>query len=356
VTAAASIGSSSSPAAADPNADILYDAAFIQSMQLPDGAITSTSDLAMVEPYVAGYAAWGLAVAARRSPDGALDAAAWRWLTWYAAHQDEHGYVADYRRTGDGLESIGDTDSTDAASGIFLIATWAASALGPADLPRLRALWPQVILAVSAIESTMDSDGLTWAKPSWHVKYLMDNAEALAGLDAAAAMARPGNDPALGRRAAADAKRIRAGIASLWNPATGAYDWALHASGVRIPADWTVLYPDSVEQAWAVAFGAVPAARAKQLMSTFQVSQPNWDRPGATANYYDGYVYPSSVGFWPIAALALQRVGRAGSALAGARNIRDGAWAIDRRSPFGSGSQGQLIGVESGQLVMPPAG
>jgi len=31
----------------------------------------------------------------------------------------------------------------------------------------------------------MDADGLTWAKPSWHVKYLMDQAEVYAGLVAA---------------------------------------------------------------------------------------------------------------------------------------------------------------------------
>ena len=32
-------------------------------------------------------------------------------------------------------------------------------------------------LAVTAIEQTLDTDGLTWAKPDWYEKYVMDAVE-----------------------------------------------------------------------------------------------------------------------------------------------------------------------------------
>ena len=109
--------------------------------------------------------------------------------------------------------------------------------------------------AVRAIESTQDSDGLTWAKPSWHVKYLMDQAETYAGLVAAANIGDTLRMPKLAAHARGDARRLRAGVAKLWNPRVDAYDWAVHGDGVHAVTNWSVLYPDAMQQAWAVAFG-----------------------------------------------------------------------------------------------------
>ena len=44
--------------------------------------------------------------------------------------------------------------------------------------------------ALGAIEATQDADGLTWAKPGYPVKYLVDQSETYAGLVAAGELGR----------------------------------------------------------------------------------------------------------------------------------------------------------------------
>jgi hypothetical protein len=92
-------------------------------------------------------------------------------------------------------------------------------AAGTPELPRFAA---GITRALGAIEATQDADGLTWAKPGYPVKYLMDQSEAYGGLVAAGELGR-----ALGNagvdRAARDATRMRQGVEGLWDPAAGSY-------------------------------------------------------------------------------------------------------------------------------------
>jgi hypothetical protein len=204
-----------------------------------------------------------------------------------------------------------------------------------------------------AIQSLRDLDGLTWAKPTWRVKYLMDNAEAYAGEVAARELGSALGDPVVVVTALQGALHSKAGLLTLWNQSTQAYDWAKHANGYRQPTDWNVLYPDAVEQTWAVAFGIADPALSRVLMARFAQAQPNWDRPMATATYWDGTPYQHRVDFWPVAGWAFQMVGDGGRAAAGAAHIREGAWAINRQYPFTAGTQGQLIVLETGAAPVP---
>jgi hypothetical protein len=79
------------------------------------------------------------------------------------------------------------------------------------------------------------------------VKYLMDHAETYAGLRAASELADAVGDEALATRAADDVRWLRAGVATLWDPSTGAYDWAKHAGGARQRTNWRLLYPDALQ-------------------------------------------------------------------------------------------------------------
>jgi hypothetical protein len=191
-------------------ADSARDARWILRAQLPDGAIATHLDRAVVWPDLANFAAIGLAESTRRTGERRYLEGAWRWLAWYQAHQDADGFVTDYRRSGGAMVSTGDMDSTDAFAGTFLLAARAAlKASG--DKARLATLRRGVGLAVHAIEATQDHDGLTWAKPAWRVKYLMDQAETYAGLRAAAGeLAHAQGDQALADRAMDD--RPKAGF------------------------------------------------------------------------------------------------------------------------------------------------
>ena len=312
---------------------------WILDAQTDDGAIATHLDHAHVWPYLSNFAAMGLASATKRTGDQAYAGASWRWLRWYAAHQDERGFVTDYRAADGGWASTGDMDSTDAYAGTFLLAVETTHAAHP-DTASLRALQPAIALAVSAIEATQDDDGLTWAKPSWHVKYLMDQAETYAGLRAAARLAGRLGDTVLAARATADAAALQTGVDALWDTTSGTYDWAVHENGVHQPTDLGQLYPDAMQQAWAVAFGLVPPARAAALMDRVTAAQPAWDDPTATA-LVDGE--RRAAGYWVPAAWAVAGVGENGPATEAGDRILAAADADDRLWPFTPSDAGQLL-------------
>jgi hypothetical protein len=324
--------------------DVRSDGNWIRSAQLADGAIAHYVDRQAVWPYLSNFAALGLARATRTTGDQSYAAAAWNWLSWYQAHQDANGYVTDYAIVGGIPLSTGAMDSTDAYAGTFLLAardTWKVTG----DKTRLASLRAGVGAAVRAIESTQDVDGLTWAKPSWHVKYVMDQAETYAGLRAAVDIAKALGDSSLSSRASSDASKLKTGFAKLWNSTTGSYDWALHESGARQTTNWSVLYPDALQQVWPVAFGLVTGARATALVNRFAREQPLWDRPAATALFDSG---PQTVGYWPVAGWAFDRVGQTARAQVAAGNMRAGALATSLLWPFTTASAGQLTVLETG--------
>jgi hypothetical protein len=291
------------PAAAA-GSDPRSEADWILSAQLPNGAIASHADRTFVSPYLAAYAAVGLSDATRMTRDPRYAEAAWRSLEWYASVMDPNGYVTDYRIDNGNLVSTGSADSTDAYAGMFLVALDAAYRAAP-NLSRLRAIAPSVRAAVSAIRSTQRTDGLTGAKPSYMVAYLMNQAEAFAGLTAANRLAFAVGDPLLARDARDAAGRIQTGVEQLWNPTTGAYDWASHPDGAHQTTNWSQLYPDAVSQVWAVRFGLARSDHARAILLRFLQMHPHANDPSA-ADLVDGTVGPA--GYWPGLGLALRFV------------------------------------------------
>jgi hypothetical protein len=326
--------------------DIRSDANWILSAQLSDGAIANYVDRQAVWPYLANFAAMGLARATQVTKDKRYIDAAWRWTSWYQGHMDAQGFVTDYVVKSGKLLTTGFMDSTDAYAGTFLLAVRYAYRVDP-SLTRLKGLKKGIDAAVRAIEATQTKDGLTWAKPAWKVKYLMDQAEAYAGLLAAAELARILKDSALANRASGDAKRMLVGVGGLWNQNTLSYDWAVHEDGSRLATEWSFLYSDALQQPWAVAFGLVDPVRSRNLMSRFATSQPKWASPGEIALFTGGS--QERVGYWPIAGLGLYRLGSS-SAASAVSSIRSAALSAGRAWPFTTGNAGQLILFEAYSL------
>jgi hypothetical protein len=317
MTLLAAVTVASVPAAAagsDPRAE----ADWILSAQLASGAIASHADRTFVSPYLAAYAAVGLSDATRMTRDPRYAEAAWRSLEWYTSVMDANGYVTDYRIDNGNLVSTGNADSTDAYAGMFLVALDAAYRAAP-NQSRLRAIAPKVHAAVTAVRSTQRVDGLTGAKPSYMVAYLMNQAEAYAGLIAATRLAYTMGDPALAHDASNAATRIQTGVEQLWNPATGAYDWASHPDGAHQTTNWSQLYPDAVSQVWAVRFGVARSDHARAVLLRFLQTHPHAYDPSAV-DLVNGTVSPA--GYWPGLGLALRFVdpGAPSRFLAGTRN------------------------------------
>lgn len=137
------------------------EAEWILSLQKADGAIVETGGSSGVLPYMSHYAAFGLARAAQALGNSAYSAASWRWLNWYAAHMDPTGgFVNDYTGSSGAWVDSGHADSYDAYAGMFLVAMWATYQADPTP-SKLAALHSKIALAMTALETYTQADGLT---------------------------------------------------------------------------------------------------------------------------------------------------------------------------------------------------
>lgn len=338
-------GTGAAPAAPGIIAAVRAEASWIRDAQLPDGAIEPDPGDGQIAPYSGNYAALGLARAAIELHERADAGAAWRWLLWYQAHQDATGFVTDYEVSGGTETSTQTFDSTDAYAGTFLAAaagTWQADP----DRTRLRTLAPGIARSVAAIEATQAADGLTGAKPGYLTRLLMDNAEAYGGLRSAAVLATALGEQSLAGRATADARRIISGVASLWNRRADGFDWARTGNGTMAATSWTVLYPDAMENAWAVAYGLASQTQAAKILTHLEQQQPRWAEPDQPAA--GGAGAGQQVGYWPVAGWAFTLAGQRGGALDAALTISSGTAADQRVWPFTTADAGELIALQSG--------
>jgi hypothetical protein len=319
------------PATDNANADWI-----LQSV-LPDGAIQIYPDNppGTIEPYFANYAAMGLARAAVLTKNTRYAMAAWNWLAWYAAHEDAQGFVTDYTVTDGAETSTGSEDSTDGYAGTFLSAVAQAD---PTDPSRLSSLAAGIQGAVTAILATQDQDGLTWALPTYPVKYLSDNAEAYAGLVAAARLERILGNTREATTATTAAKAMARGIQSLWNPKAGDYNWAKFADTSEQTTNWTVLYPDALEQATVSAWH-LAGSHATSLMAAFLAHQPSWSNA-------------ATQGYQPLAAIGAEAAGTIKVGENGAQAMDQYATANNHPWPFEVATAGELIFAESNSSLI----
>jgi len=324
------------------------EADWILTAQLGDGAIAHYTDKVAIKPYLSNYAALGLARATQVTGDSRYLQSAWRWLYWYRDHENAGGYVTDYSIQNTEPVSTGSMDSTDAYAGTFLYAAWAAWNAGR-DMTALKALRPGITGAIRALESTLDTDGLTWASPTYHVKYLMDEAEVYAGLRSAAALTSALADKATASRMTLEAKRLKSAVAALWNATTLSYDWAVHDSGAHTATNWSVFYPDALEQMWAVAFGLADQ-KSEVITTRFGALHPYWDAPAATWTA-NGQTY--AVEYWPVAGWAYAIAGSTTQAALGSAGILSGALSSNRAWPYTPAIAGQLIALASDGPTLP---
>lgn len=331
---------------------IRQEADWIMNAVTEDGAIALHVDKLSINPYMGHFAAIALARATIFTGDVTYVNSAWKWLHWYAQHMNDQGFVTDYLIINAKPVSTGSMDSTDAYAALFLIAM--SESNKALNIPsELESLHPALEKAVSAIEATMDYDGLTWAKPNHLTKYLMDASEVYAGLKAGYQLATDLHDWNLQNRIRYDLDQITVGIEGLWNPKTNAYDWAKYKNGYRRTCNWDFLYPDSLEQIWPIAFGVINGERATHLLTTFTAKHPFWDRPAENDKYRQPsmlfYKY-KPVGYWAEPSWAYLRIGDINRVMESVLHIYTGVFAADRVWPFNIQHSAGLIILGTGGL------
>lgn len=267
-------------------------ASFVTSAVVPSGAIASHSDQQHLNPYLANYAAWGFSSQCSKQNF----ATATGQLRWYA-QRSAQGPVTDYTVTNGAEQSTGDADSTDAYDATFLSAFATAwHAAGRKQQRGLTDLRPGVKAATKRILALQDSDGLTWAKPTYKVKYLMDQVEVYWGLSL---IGRSGYLSKTQSHSITKAsKRVKQGIKSLWNPAMKTYSFAKHENGTVVAADPSIGYPDAASQLWVMKSKIPSAARSRAIATAISGTL------GALSSPEGSWVVngqSEQVGYWPFA-------------------------------------------------------
>jgi hypothetical protein len=202
----------------------------ILAHQVSDGAIvmgTQPQRRSRIIPYCANLAGLGLVAAFRTTGESNYLSAARRWVTWYASHTNRDGTIDDFEGVVGNWKRTGHYDSSDSYAATFLELVCAIDRAAP-DKPWLESIRPAAQGAIDAIRLTLQTNGLTWARPDWPVMYLMDNTETARGLRAAAQL-RFDTEPL----AAAMDESIRR---RLWNESAETYAVGLDKNGKQVKA------------------------------------------------------------------------------------------------------------------------
>ena len=252
-----------------------------------DGAILYSS--LKINPYYGNLAAIGL------THDPTSYAAVQAWMKWYIAHLNApdqwglYGTIYDYSYNNGTETSLNDADSTDSYAATFLTLAWAYYQTGDASAQSyVKSIGAQLDMIGGAIIGTQQSDGLTWAKPNYQIKYLMDNCEAYRGLrDLASIFENAIGDSAKAAQYNAAADAMLAGINGMWSNGS----WAVYKNdigGLAAPSMGT-WYPDATSQVFPVLEGVVAAsdARSVQVYNNLNDAWPGW--PALSFNGQDPF-------------------------------------------------------------------
>ncbi|MGA9208904.1 MAG: hypothetical protein WB347_13950 [Terriglobales bacterium] len=241
-----------------------------------DGAILFTPQEIM--PYFANLAAIGMTKDPNRMPQVVA------WMNWYINHLNWpdkwglYGTVYDYTVSNGVAIPTGDADSTDSYAATFLSLAWNAWESGnPAARSYILGLNYQLDVIGGVIVQTQQSDGLTWAKPDYQTKYLMDNSEVYRGLrDLASLYQNAFGDTTKATYYNNVAAQSLNGVLSMWMNG----NWAVYknSAGNLAAPNLATWYPDASSQIFPILQGVVSPSdpRAQQTYAAFNAAWPGW--------------------------------------------------------------------------------
>lgn len=242
----------------------------------PDGAILFGA--AKINPYFSNLAAIGMT----RNP--ANYAQVQNWMQWYINHLNWpdkwglYGTTYDYDYNNGAEASLNDADSTDSYAATFLSLAWAFYSTGDANAQSyIKTLSYQLDAIGGVLVQTQNPDGLTWAKPDYQIKYLMDNCEAYRGLrDLANLFGAAFNDAGKQQYYTAKADLMLQGIQGMWMNGT----WAVYKDGIDrlIGPNFGTWYPDATSQMFPVMQDVVSPSdpRSQQVYNQLLNAWPGW--------------------------------------------------------------------------------
>ncbi len=249
---------------------------WVSQFSQSNGALLYTPQ--QIDPYFSNIAAIGMTKDPNRMPEVVA------WMNWYINHlnwPDKWGlYGTTYNYTvNNGVEtSTEDADSTDSYAATFLTLAWNAWESGDTNARSyIKSIAYQLDVIGGVLIQTQQSDGLTWAKPDYLIKYLMDNCEAYRGLrDLASLEQNALGDSAKAAYYTTAANAMQKGILTMWMNGK----WAVYKDwyGNNIAPNMATWYADATAQLFPVLMGVVTSSdsRAQQSYAAFNAAWPGW--------------------------------------------------------------------------------
>ncbi|MBI4026886.1 MAG: hypothetical protein HY360_18015 [Verrucomicrobia bacterium] len=254
----------------------------IRRCQMPDGMIRMRSETEHVwtVPYFANIAAMGLLAAhtIQSSPEDLQRVE--RWLNWYANHQEPDGIIYDQEGTVEKYSVNFKFDASDSYASTYLQTLWRYWQVKRDSAMRDRCL-PAATRALTAIQAVTDRrDGLTFAKPEYPIKFLMDNLEVCMGLEEGALFFDALHAPQQARQARYMLSVCKDGLRQFWSPEKGFFAWGMDAFGFAT-FGFKEPYPDGLINLFAAShLTSPPAGLWEKLKETFlnhpQIAMERW--------------------------------------------------------------------------------
>jgi len=247
--------------------------AYLLSCQLPSGTFRLAPGSDQINPYFTNLALISLVRLQEWEPVR-------RHIDWYLHHVNQHGYVNDYRLKGMDEVDTGKADSEDSyhATLFSLLAVW-IRANGETDWLAARA--GEFADLMQAVGRLQQKDGLTWAKRTYRVKYLMDNCEVAKGFEDAAFVLSMLGDEAAAEEASNRAAACRNGIRSMYSSVRTCF-----AIYDRSFPGWRKWYPDVTSQAFPLLYKSAFPDEAVMLYERITRAFPHFE------TFQTGDLYP----------------------------------------------------------------
>lgn len=223
-------------------------------------------------------------------------------------------------------------DATDSAASTFLVVVDAYLRAG-GSVAFLRQRERAIQEAARTLRSLQDADGLTLARTDYPVKFLMDNAETVAGFRAMARLEQEalGGDPIPFEEAA---RRATHGLTTLWNDTARLYAWAQMPDGIQEASLIDRWYADAVAQVWPLVFEvtADPGGYRQLDASWDGETLPDWTRHRDVSGFA-----------WPVLGVAALRAGDRPAARRQAERLWRRHGAAAGEEPFTVADVGWLL-------------
>jgi hypothetical protein len=236
---------------------IEIDAEEIMLRQFPNGSYNmtrpangqyfATGETIWVNPYFDIYSALALILAHEINPDQRYLDSAMAYLQWHTTKFNPDGTINDWDGYYPNFHDTGDYDSSDSYAAMFILTSYLYY-METRDEAFLDWVWPHIITTAGAVDLTLQSDGLTWGKPDYLIKYTMDNSEVWQGYSAAARLAEFKGNTTRQYEWQTKADNVLSALETFYLSADTRYAIGKGANDVLITG-WSLTYPDAMAQA-----------------------------------------------------------------------------------------------------------